>query len=113
MVLPICGGGAVGARGPASWASGLVLYLCKDACRGTLNVLVNRLLGQVRRRFGRRTAVRRPSLWRPGPRIRIEFGTGGQAATVSVTATVHQGLTVLAMVFWGDTRTRGPSRRPG
>jgi len=32
-----------------------------------LNVVVNRLLGQVRRRIGRRTAVRRPGLWRPSP----------------------------------------------
>src|SRR5205809_7836542 len=99
MVLSIHGEVAPEApEGPARGASGLVLYLCKDACRGTLNVLVNRLLGQVRRRFGRRTAVRRPSLWRPAPRIRIEFGHGRQAAPLSVPATVHPGLTVSAKV---------------
>jgi len=47
-----------------------------------LSILVNRLLGQVRQRFGRRTGVRRRGLWRPGPRIRIEFGLGGQTVAV-------------------------------
>jgi len=47
-----------------------------------LSIFVNRLLGQVRRRFGGRTVVRRRGLWRPGPRIRIEFGRGGQTAPV-------------------------------
>jgi len=41
---------------------------------------MNRLLGQVRRRVGGRTGVRRRGLWRPSPRIRIEFGPEGQVA---------------------------------
>jgi len=45
---------------------------------------MNRLLGQVRRRFGGRTGVRRRGLWRPGPQIRIELGRGGQLAPVSL-----------------------------
>jgi len=45
---------------------------------------MNRLLGQVRRRIGRRTAVRRTGLWRPGPQIRIEFGREGQTAPVGL-----------------------------
>jgi len=43
---------------------------------------MNRLLGQVRQRFARRTGVRRRGLWRPSPRIRIEFGHGGQTAPI-------------------------------
>jgi len=41
---------------------------------------MKRLLGEVRRRLSRRTAVRRGPAWRPAPRIRIEFG--GEARKV-------------------------------
>jgi len=43
---------------------------------------MRRLLGQVRQRIGRRTAVRRRGLWRPGPQVRIEFGHDGQPLAV-------------------------------
>jgi len=63
-----------------------------------LSIFVNRLLGQVRRRFGGRTVVRRRGLWRPGPRIRIEFGRGGQTTPLIVPATHRAGLTASTKV---------------
>src|SRR5207247_408947 len=60
---------------------------------GPFNVLVRRLLGQVRQRIGRRTAVRRRGLWRPGPQVRIEFGHDGQPVAISLPISSHSGLT--------------------
>jgi len=53
---------------------------------------MSRLLGQVRRRFSRRTGVRRRGLWRPSPRIRIEFGHGVQIGAAAVFAGPRAGL---------------------
>jgi len=54
---------------------------------------MNRLLGQVRQRLGRRTVVRRRALVRPGPRIRIEFGLDGQMVPARLPISSRSGLT--------------------
>src|SRR5206468_148600 len=66
---------------------------CKVLQANPLNVLMRRLLGQVRQRIGRRTGVRRRGLWRPSPSIRLELGQGGQFAPVRLPLSSPSGLT--------------------